>query len=88
MPKKSADEILSDLLKKQEVIKNRIASIESKKRNVEDRVLTRKKILIGAFMIERFKDNQGEFKKFIQEMDSFLTRPLDRKLFGLMVKSV
>lgn len=86
MTKKSADEILLDLKKKQESLQNRIASIEARKRKDEDRRLTRQKILIGAYMIEKFKD-QVAFQSLIKEMDGFLKRPLDRKLFGLPVNS-
>jgi len=72
-------------LKKQEALKNRIASIEARKRKEEDRMLTRKKILIGAFILEKYKNNEQELQKLIQEMDGFLIRTNDRKLFNLAV---
>ena len=59
------------------------ASIEARKRKHADRVLTRKKILIGAYMLEKLKDKQQELQNFIYEMDTFLVRPHDRKLFDL-----
>lgn len=83
MQKKSPDDLLSELLKKQEAIQNRIASVQARKRKDEDRVLTRKKILIGAYIIEKLKDKPDELAKFIEEIDSFLKRPNDRKLFDL-----
>jgi len=83
MPKKTHDELLSELQSKQKALQNRIASIESKKKKEEDRLLTRRKILLGAYMIEKFKNDSDEFKKLTLEMDKFLTRPNDRKLFDL-----
>ena len=85
MAKKTHNELLSELLQKQESLKNRIASVEARKRNEDDRLLTRKKILIGAYIVEKIKDNNDEYKKIIHEMDKFLTRPNDRKLFGLAI---
>jgi hypothetical protein len=84
MPKKSHDDLLSELTKKQEAIQNRIASIQARKRKDDDRILTRKKILIGAFMLEKLRD-KGELNNLILEMDKFLKRPHDRKLFGLPI---
>jgi hypothetical protein len=49
MAKKSAQEQLEELLKKQEVIKNRIASIEARAKRDADKQLTRRKILVGAY---------------------------------------
>ena len=43
MARKSNKEKLAKLLKKQEAIKNRIARIETKKRNENDRMMTCKK---------------------------------------------
>jgi hypothetical protein len=84
MQKKSHDDLLSELTKKQEAIQNRIASIQARKRKDDDRILTRKKILIGAFMLEKLKD-KDELNKLILEMDKFLKRPHDRQLFGLPI---
>lgn len=83
MPKKSKDELLSELLKKQEAIKNRIASLEARKRKEEDKLLTRKKILIGAHLLEKYKDNAKAMNQLVKELDGFLKRPHDRRLFNL-----
>tara|TARA_R110000868_G_scaffold257343_1_gene514428 strand:+ start:328 stop:612 length:285 start_codon:yes stop_codon:yes gene_type:complete len=83
MAKKSHDELLTKLAKQQDAIQNRIASLVARKRKDEDRILTRKKILIGAYMLEKL--NETEQQAMIREMDTFLKRPLDRRLFGLPV---
>ena len=47
MSKKSHDDLISQLAQKQQAIENRIASLKARKRKDEDRILTRKKILLG-----------------------------------------
>lgn len=85
MVKKSDDELLAELLKKQDALKNRIASIEARKRKEDDKLLTRKKILLGAFILEKYKDKPEGLQALVHEMDKFLTRANDRKLFNLPV---
>jgi hypothetical protein len=43
---------------------------------------TRRKILLGAYFLEKLR-NDGTFDSIKQELDSFLIRNSDRKLFGL-----
>jgi hypothetical protein len=78
--KLSNAEKLQALLKKQEALKNNIASLEARVRNEEDKKTTRMKILVGAYFMEKYKDKMSELVKMI---DGFLTRDNDRKLFGL-----
>ena len=85
MAKKSHEELLDRLAKQQDAIQNRIASLMARKRKDEDRILTRKKILIGAYMLEKLSETEQQ--AMIREMDTFLKRPLDRRLFGLPVAS-
>lgn len=71
---------LQTLLEKQQIIKNRIASISSRIRSEQDKKLTRKKILIGAYFLEKYKDEEH---KLSQLLNDFLVRDNDRVLFGL-----
>lgn len=71
---------LQTLLEKQQIIKNRIASISSRIRSEQDKKMTRKKILVGAFFLEKFKDDEA---KLTQMLNGFLMRDNDRALFGL-----
>ena len=80
MAKKPHQEVLSALLKKQEALQNRIASIQARARKEEDRKLTRMKILAGAFVLEQHK---GKMDKLAKMLEGYLTRDNDRKLFGL-----
>ena len=60
----------------------RIQQAESKLKVKERKEDTRRKILIGAFMIEKLKKEET-FDSIIKELDGFLTRNSDRKLFGM-----
>jgi hypothetical protein len=53
----------------------------SQKRKVE----TRKKILAGAYLLEKH-EREGTVEGLIKELDSFLIRAHDRILFGLPIK--
>jgi len=84
MTKLTTEQKLEGLLKKQNAIKNRISSITSRIRNEQDKRLTRKKILVGAYFLEKYK---GEPNKLNEMLNGFLVRDNDRLLFGLQTKS-
>ncbi|ABM40245.1 hypothetical protein [Polaromonas naphthalenivorans] len=44
---------------------------------------TRKKILLGAYMLDRMGKNEAAKLKMISQLDEYLTRADDRELFGL-----
>lgn len=71
---------LQSLFEKQQIIKNRIASISLRIRSEQDKKITRKKILIGAYFLEKYKDDEG---RLVQMLNGFLVRDNDRVLFGL-----
>lgn len=80
MTKLTTEQKLEGLLKKQNAIKNRISSLTSRIRNEQDKKLTRKKILVGAYFLEKYK---GEPDKLKIMLNNFLVRDNDRMLFGL-----
>ncbi len=84
MTKLTAEQKLQRLLNKQNAIKNRISSITSRIRNEQDKRLTRKKILIGAYFLEKYN---GEPNRLNEMLNGFLVRDNDRLLFGLQPKS-
>jgi large subunit ribosomal protein L7/L12 len=57
--------------------------LEAKEKTKARKEETRRKILAGALALEKAEKSQEEKKKLLAELDGFLTRPLDRKLFGL-----
>ncbi|MBU1014777.1 MAG: mobilization protein [Bacteroidetes bacterium] len=65
-------------MQKQEQIKKQIASELAKQKTLEKKNDTRRKILVGAYFLE--KTNPDDIKRY---MGAFLTRPADRALFGL-----
>ena len=60
--------------------------IEAKERSRAKKDDTRRKILAGALALEKAEKDQEEKKKLMAELDGFLTRPMDRDLFGLPEK--
>lgn len=61
----------------------RIKSVENKKKRAEE---TRKKILVGSWLLSKVKKGEYENQKLINNMDQFLDKDIDRKLFGLKPK--
>jgi hypothetical protein len=71
---------LKKLIEKKQHLENRIKLEQNRIAKKERRIDTRKKILAGAYILEEYKDKMPEL---IKKLDKFLTRPLDRQLFGL-----
>ena len=53
---------------------------EAKKRRAED---TRRKLLIGAFYLNKAEQDEQIKAKLLAALDGYLTRPADRALFDL-----
>ena len=65
---------------KKQKIEARNKSMAIKEQRAAD---TRKKILIGAFMLDRMEKNEETKNRLIGQLDQYLTRADDRQLFGL-----
>lgn len=61
--------------------------MEARKKSAETKAMratdTRKKILIGAFMLDRMAKSEETKTKVLGQLDQYLTRADDRELFGL-----
>lgn len=68
---------LKALKQKQEA---RIRAAQSKKERADD---TRRKVLAGALLLEIMNESAENKNRFTARLDKFLTRPVDRALFGL-----
>lgn len=68
---------LKALKQKQEAQKR---AAEAKKSRADD---TRRKILIGAMMLEQMEKNEATKASVMSKLEAFLTRPDDRQLFAL-----
>ena len=77
---------LEALKTKKEQIEARIKNIEAKEKNRAKKEDTRRKILIGAMVMEQMGKSNEAKSKVLASLDGFLTRPLDRKLFSLPEK--
>jgi len=82
MGKDGSDKI-EKLEKQMKQLQERIASEKARIKKKERKDDTRRKILVGAYFMEKYEDNMDELVGMI---DPFLSREQDRKLFGLDVK--
>jgi len=62
----------------EERIKRQKMKLDSQERQRD----TRRKILAGAYLLEKYKDKPDELKSLL---DKFLSRPTDRELFNLNI---
>jgi large subunit ribosomal protein L7/L12 len=76
--------LLEDKLKQEKAKKQKI---EARKRTLESKaqrtIDTRKKILVGAFMLDRMEKNEETKNKVLGQLSQYLTRSDDRELFSL-----
>ncbi len=74
---------LEHLLEKKKLLEARIQklkAIESAKKRKED---TRKKILLGALVVHLIETGYFQKEEIYKQLDKFLDKEIDRKLFGL-----
>ena len=64
----------------EERIKRQKMKLDSQERQRD----TRRKILAGAYLLEKYKDKPDELKNLL---DKFLSRPADRELFNLNINT-
>ncbi|ELW78757.1 hypothetical protein ACINWC743_A0227 [Acinetobacter sp. WC-743] len=74
-------------LEKLKQLKARKQAIEarekSKKKEQERKDDTRRKILLGSYLIKKMQANEANKEKILAELDEYLTEERDRKLFDL-----
>ena len=75
-------ERLGKMKRKQEVLQARIEKLEAAEKAREKKRDTRRKILLGAYVLEQAKSN-GSVAELYRKMDGFLKRNSDRVLFDL-----
>ena len=73
---------LERLKQKRNQLNAQIQKAEVRERTAQRRQDTRRKILIGAYYLEQ-AEQAGTYPQLLEQMDVFLTRSSDRKLFGL-----
>ncbi len=78
-------ERIKDLEEKKKQIQARIQKLkaqESTKKRKED---TRRKILLGAMVMKLIETGYWQKEEIYEQLDKFLDKELDRRLFGLDV---
>ena len=78
---------LDDLLKKREQLNAQIQKERNKHSQQKRKEDTRRKILLGALMMEMMKKGELDEKKIRERLDGFLTKEMDRKLFDFPHRS-
>jgi len=73
---------IAKLEKKQAQLQAQIQNLKARERSKQEREETRRKILIGAYTLDKARES-GTFEKLVAALDGYLTRDSDRKLFGL-----
>jgi large subunit ribosomal protein L7/L12 len=76
---------LDALLKKREQLNAQIQKIRSRESEQKRKEDTRRKILLGALMMELLEKGELDRDKIMAKLDGFLTREIDRKLFDFPV---
>lgn len=78
---------LKKLEERKREIEAKMQQIRARQSATERKKDTRRKVLAGAFLLEQVE--KGEYSKsdFLRHMDAFLTRDIDRALFGISPKS-
>ena len=56
---------------------------KTKQKEQERRDDTRRKILLGSYLIKKMNANEANKDKILSELDDYLKEERDRKLFGL-----
>ena len=74
---------LDELLKKREQLNAQIQKERNKLSSQQRQEDTRRKILLGALMMEMMKKGELDEKKIMKRLSGFLTSDIDRKLFDL-----
>jgi large subunit ribosomal protein L7/L12 len=74
---------LEQLLKKREQLNAQIQKVKSKEASIKRKSDTRRKILLGALMMEMMERGELDRNKILKRLDGFLIRDIDRSLFDL-----
>lgn len=82
----SREEKLRKLEERQSQLKAKIQKIKAREATEERKLDTRKKVVLGAVLLEMVKSGEWSEEKLHGLLDRKLTRTRDRELFGLSVE--
>ena len=72
---------LEQLLKKREELSAQIQKIRAREATQKGKENTRRKILLGALVMEMMSKGELDRDKLMKRLDGFLTREIDRRMF-------
>lgn len=78
---------LEKLEERRKQIETQIQQIKAREHKQERKRDTRRKVLIGAAVLERVKSGRWSEERLRGMMDEYLTKEIDRRLFDLPLKS-
>lgn len=81
---KAQEEKLKQLKAQKQQIEARKRAAAAKITRQQD---TRRKVLMGAMVLDMMERDEANRQRFMQRLDSYLTRPDDRALFDLPQKA-
>lgn len=79
---------LEKLLTKEKQLKAQIQQAQAAERTQERKRETRRKILVGTAILSQVEKGKFSQADLMSLMNEFLTRPIERELFGLMTTEV
>jgi large subunit ribosomal protein L7/L12 len=80
-------ERIAKLEKKQQQIRAQLQAMKSLASKRERKLDTRKKILVGALVLEWMEKDEDMKQKVLSHLQRFLTRQIDRDIFGFSAQT-
>jgi hypothetical protein len=74
---------INEIIKKMHAEANLEARERTKKKEQERKDDTRRKILLGSYLIKKMQANEANKEKILAELNEYLTENRDRQLFDL-----
>jgi hypothetical protein len=76
---------IEKLEKRQAQLQAQIQNLKARDRSKQEREDTRRKILVGAYILDQTRE-KNTYATLVAQLDGYLTRDSDRKLFELPQK--
>lgn len=67
-------------------IEAKMQQIRARQQASERKIDTRKKVLLGAYLMSKMEDDEAMRDEVLRDLDGFLVRENDRKVFGFLPK--
>lgn len=80
---KSTEEKLKAIKEKQIKLAQEARQIKAKEAENKRKIETRKKIILGGLIMHKIESGKLLENELMKELNEYLTRDIDRKLFGL-----